>query len=47
MILFTEDELDAGIIEEMPKPEVVEKVELVPEMEAEQLDFRDVLKTKV
>ena len=45
-LLLTEDEIDAGEIEEAPQPEVV-KVEVVPEQEAEQLDFRDVLKSKV
>jgi hypothetical protein len=46
-MLVPEDELDAGNVEETPKPESIEKVELAPELDAEQLDFRDVLKSKV
>ncbi|CAC5377034.1 TTN [Mytilus coruscus] len=44
--VITEDELDAGELEEAPKPEVIKKVEVV-QQEAEQLDFRNVLKSQV
>lgn len=46
LLFLLVDELDAGEIEEAPKPDVIEKVEVVTQ-EAEQLDFRGVLKTEV